>query len=246
MNKLLFILFASLAFLTVSGSIQELRAEACPPRPPELKPQELAANARDHGFLWRISKDGRSSYLYGTIHVGQPEWLFPGPAVSGAIRDSNTIALELDLLDESLMADLQQDLAEAVIPVLPDTLKKRLEQHFQKVCLSYDVVKQIAPELQIAMLQMELGRWSGMHPEFAIDPFLSGIGRGANITVVSLETPQQQLVALQHHQRFVGFARVGGAQVKMDMPLEAARQRESRWVVVELERIGRHDEIRCG
>ena len=28
-----------------------------------------ARAARDHGFLWRISRDGRSSYLFGTLHV---------------------------------------------------------------------------------------------------------------------------------------------------------------------------------
>ena len=29
----------------------------------------LASAVADHGFLWRVSKDGRSSWLYGTLHV---------------------------------------------------------------------------------------------------------------------------------------------------------------------------------
>jgi uncharacterized protein YbaP (TraB family) len=88
-------------------------------------------------------------------------------------------------------------MADMPVHTLPEGLRKRLEQQFQKVCLPYPVVEKIMPELQIALLQMELGRWYGVHPEFAIDPFLSGIGRGANIKVVSLETPQEQLKALK-------------------------------------------------
>jgi len=50
----------------------------CPPEPKPLSPEMLSAaqrQARDRGFLWRVSKDGHSSYLYGTLHVGREAWL---------------------------------------------------------------------------------------------------------------------------------------------------------------------------
>src|SRR5437763_6015355 len=52
---------------------------------------------RDRGLLWRIEKDGRTSWLYGTIHVGKPEWIVPGPTIMRALMASDTVVLELDL-----------------------------------------------------------------------------------------------------------------------------------------------------
>src|ERR1019366_9793085 len=78
---------------------------SCPPAAQTLTAERLReglANARDHGFLWRISKDGHASYLYGTIHAAKSEWMFPGPTIIDAIRSSDTIALELDVLNRDI------------------------------------------------------------------------------------------------------------------------------------------------
>ena len=40
---------------------------------------EAQRHARDRGFLWKLEKDGRTSWLYGTVHVARLEWAFPGP-----------------------------------------------------------------------------------------------------------------------------------------------------------------------
>ena len=49
-----------------------------------MTPEQVEAGmkaAEDHGFLWRVSRDGRVSYLYGTIHLARLAWVFPGPTV---------------------------------------------------------------------------------------------------------------------------------------------------------------------
>jgi uncharacterized protein YbaP (TraB family) len=56
------------------------------------------AQARDRGFLWRVTRDGHSSYLYGTLHVGRDTWLAAGPAMASALQNASTLALELDPL----------------------------------------------------------------------------------------------------------------------------------------------------
>ena len=61
-------------------------------------------SAKDHGFLWRVARDGRSSYLYGTIHAAKAEWMFPGPLTLAALAASDTLALELDVLDPDVQA----------------------------------------------------------------------------------------------------------------------------------------------
>lgn len=53
---------------------------ACPPVPPAATPAQVeawAAQAKDRGVLWRITKGGHSSYLFGSLHVGRAEWAFP-------------------------------------------------------------------------------------------------------------------------------------------------------------------------
>ena len=45
-----------------------------PPAPPSAETLALAQGAaRDRGFLWRLEKDGRSSWLYGTLHLARLE-----------------------------------------------------------------------------------------------------------------------------------------------------------------------------
>jgi hypothetical protein len=60
-------------------------ADCPPPVPPASAEQLRAAQQRDRGLLWRLVKDGRESWLYGTLHVGRPEWTEPGPALRRAL-----------------------------------------------------------------------------------------------------------------------------------------------------------------
>ncbi len=56
---------------TLAGGPQTERTcppEARPPSPAQL--EEGTRNARDRGFLWRATRDGRTSYLYGTSGYG--------------------------------------------------------------------------------------------------------------------------------------------------------------------------------
>ncbi|HYN62510.1 MAG TPA: TraB/GumN family protein, partial [Rubrivivax sp.] len=77
-------------------------APVCAPPPPPPGAEQLQAaqrSASDRGLLWRLSKEGRDSYLFGTIHVGKLQWSFPGPALSRALARSDLLALEIDLGD---------------------------------------------------------------------------------------------------------------------------------------------------
>ena len=80
-------------------------ATACPPAtqiPTAEQIQSAQRNARDRGFLWRISKQGRSSYLFGTLHVGKLPWAVAGPRLRDALAATDTLALELDITDPEL------------------------------------------------------------------------------------------------------------------------------------------------
>jgi hypothetical protein len=124
----------ALCALTVGANSWAQMPSDCPPaaQPPSAEQMRLGMrDARDRGFLWRISKDGHSSYLYGTVHVAKMEWMFPGPAVTSALRTSNTIALELDVLDPQVQQQLNEAMTAVAEEPLPDALQQRIRLQAQ-------------------------------------------------------------------------------------------------------------------
>lgn len=155
------------------------------------------ARARDRGFLWRIERDGRRSWLYGTVHVARFEWAFPGPQLMAALREAQTVALELDLADPSLMqAQRTRTAGEADTP-LPTGLQQRLQQRLAAECLPAGAVETLPVMLQAATLTALAGRRDGLDPAYAIDAMLAGFGHAAGKRVVALETLEQQLDVLR-------------------------------------------------
>lgn len=173
---------------------------ACPPAaetPTAEGMQAAARQARDHGFLWRISKDGRTSFLYGTMHVGKLNWAFPGPSVMQAIRSTDTIALELDSLDADIQNRLIMGMSSLRSEALPEPLVQRMRRQADALCLPYDSIAALSPELQVTMLTLMMGRREGLDASYATDSVLAGIGHSAKKNMVSLETPELQLKLLQ-------------------------------------------------
>lgn len=174
--------------------------KACPPaveQPTTEMVKAAARNAVDHGFLWRISKDGHTSYLYGTMHVGKLEWAVPGPSVTRALRASDTVALELDMMDENIRSRIIKGVAALHTMVLPIALEKRMRQQAEADCIPFNSLVRLSPEFQITTLILQDGRRDGLDAEYATDAVLAGIGHSAKKNMVSLETPEAQLQLLQ-------------------------------------------------
>ena len=175
-------------------------AAVCPPAlkaPTAEMVQAAMHNPSDHGFLWRISRDGRTSYLYGTIHVAKFDWMFPGPKVSQALRATDTMALELDMLDADIQGRIAKGMAALHSTAMPESLVKRMQQQAEAVCVPYDSIASLSPEMQVTTLSLMVGRRAGLEAEYAIDSVLAQIGHKAKKNVVSLETPEMQLQLLQ-------------------------------------------------
>ena len=80
---------AALGLALAVGAFADTRCPP-PPAPPSTAPAQASpAEARDRGLLWRIRKDGRDSWLFGTLHVGRPEWSVPGPVLRQALAGSD-------------------------------------------------------------------------------------------------------------------------------------------------------------
>jgi uncharacterized protein YbaP (TraB family) len=178
---------------------QQAQNPACPPAlvPPTQEMMQAAMqNAKDRGFLWRITKDGHTSYLYGTMHVGKLEWTFPGPTVREALRASDTMALELDVLDPQIQAQMRQEMAGLKGFTLPDELDARLRRDAAALCVPWESLAGSPPELQIVVLDVMAGREEGLDAAYAVDGTLAAIGHASHQQMVSLETPAFQMHAL--------------------------------------------------
>ena len=190
----------TLLLLAAAWATGAQAAEAsCPPPPVPLTAEQVHAgmrNARDHGFLWRLRRDGVTSYLYGTVHVARLAWMFPGPRVQAALKAVDTIALELDPLDADIQRRLAEGMALRAGTEYPEPLRTRMAQRLQLECLPETAFEQMGPEMQIALLTITAARRDGLEAAYGIDMFLAGFARGLNKPVVSLETPEEQLRAI--------------------------------------------------
>ena len=110
----------------------------CPPQaqvPSAQRVQAAMRNAVDRGFLWRIEKDARVSYLFGTVHVAKFDWMFPGPAVHAALVSSDTVALELDMLDADIHRGLEAAMAADHDVPLGKEVAARLQRQARSACV---------------------------------------------------------------------------------------------------------------
>lgn len=227
MQNLLRSVFLSL-LLSASGFAVAETKSACPPPPAPPTPdavQNAMDHAKDRGFLWRISKNGRDSYLYGTIHIARFEWMFPGPAVMQALSSSEVLALELDMGDADIRQRMKQGMAALSRPsgkTLPPALAARLRKQAEASCTPYDSIAAYPGEMQLITITLMKARLDGLESAYAIDAILSGIGHGTHKEVISLETPEAQVAVLKQDDE---QASIRYLQTSLD-EMESGKDRE--------------------
>ncbi|MBX3598973.1 MAG: TraB/GumN family protein [Rubrivivax sp.] len=163
-------------------------AAACPPPLPAA-----GGPAVDRGLLWRLTRDGRSSWLYGTLHVGRPAWQRAGPKLAAALRASDVLALELDPGDPAV-AEALASLPHG--PPLPEALQQRLQRAYDRACLAPVALAALHPVMQATTLLLLEARWLGLDPAYAQETLLAARARAAGKRIVALESAAQQQAVL--------------------------------------------------
>ena len=173
----------------VSASVN---CPAKPTVPDRNEIQAMARNARDRGLLWRVSHDGRDSWLYGTTHIGRRDWLMPGRTVLGAMMQSDKLALELNVLDPEVIKGIAEGMkARDDVPELAAGLQARLELQRQIACA--EQVAALRPDAQVVTLLALAGRSRGLEADYGVEMMLAGIASGAKKPIIGLETPEIQI-----------------------------------------------------
>ena len=161
------VLFAALLCLNA-------RAQDCPPSfqpPSQAEISRLARDARDRGFLWRIDKDGVTSYLYGTLHAQKLAWFGMGPRLRQALQAAKALALEMDPTDPEVRRQISAPPAPSAPGfTLPEPLRQRLRARMKAECVDPPALRALSPPLQLTTLSLLDARRDGLEASLGSDP----------------------------------------------------------------------------
>jgi uncharacterized protein YbaP (TraB family) len=233
----------ALAWTMFSGtSAMAAASEAsCPPQPePPGRALLLQAHqdATDRGFLWRISRDGRDSFLYGTMHAGRPEWLALGPRTEASLSRAGALALEINVADPATRTALHR--VTTMAPrVLPDELMQALRSAWVAECLPLADLEQGAAEFHVLQLAAAQARRQGLHARYGTESVLLLRSLRTERLVLGLETAQAQLSALlaRNDAEAADMVRDALAELKRPLSVQALDRLSRAWAGSDLNQL---------
>lgn len=169
-------------------------ADSCPPAPMPLEQQiAYVTNARElnAGYLWRIEKEGRTSWLYGTMHFNHIDYAKPGPLIRRSMFSSDVLAVEINFYAPPVIADPST----RTTFKLSDGQLEKLRMAYAKDCLTFNV--QGTTELGlIAPLIASQAQRVALYAGYSPDMRLPQTAQRRGMPIVALETIGQQIAAI--------------------------------------------------
>lgn len=155
------------------------------------------------GIFWRIDPgDGRPpSHLFGTVHVNDPRAVRIDPKVREALTASRVLAVELDVSRPDLQLAMFEDPDKLLLPDearLEDLFTPReivaLKDRLEAGGMPYGFVRRMRPWFLTMTLSYPPCVMQNKS-EPPLDRHLIDLARGADISVLELETITEQLAA---------------------------------------------------
>ncbi len=165
------------------------------------KPSFAKSSEDDYSpAMWKIEHKGKTSYLFGSIHVGDKS-MYPLPKkVMDAFSASNTLAVEADVtkVNQMEMAQTIQKLALDLENPLPTVLSEKTKKQYDVYCetetATCNMVKVFEPWMAAMTIEVMGVMKAGYSDKLGIDQFfLTGAN---NKEIVELESIQGQLELL--------------------------------------------------
>lgn len=196
----------------------------CPPQA-EAPGRNLILQAReqaaDRGYLWRIGRGGRDSYLYGSLHAGRPEWLALGPKVAAALHRTGALALEINVVDPAVVTGLQA-VMEGPARTLPAGLMQSLRAAWRAECLPEADLARGPAELHVTQVAVAQAQRQGLFALYGAESVLLMHSLRAQRPVLGLETLDTQLAALVARSDAEAAVMVADGLAELQRPQAAA------------------------
>jgi len=163
----------AIAFLAVSA------LASCASRPPVTPPRPEI-----HGFISRIEYGGNVAYVFGSMHMGRPEWFPLSPIVEEAMDRADVFAFEVDM---ALMASPEAMAYSSYLMMLPggqtlaDVMPPDVFESFLRSIevlptITYEMIAHLTPvgaNMVIAMV--ELIPLMGIYFAYSVDTYVHAI-----------------------------------------------------------------------
>ena len=150
------------------------------------------------GALYRVDYRGRSSYLFGTVHVGQAAFYPLEPQVTRALQQSDQLALEVDIRNT---AAFQQAILrygvypdeQSIAQHLPADELAQLQHALEHAGLPFANLARMKPWMIANVLLVQTMAKHGFPAEQGLEQCFLGIAVQQKKAVVELESADYQL-----------------------------------------------------
>lgn len=182
MRRQIIVMFCGLFLLP----LQAARAEAPPV-------------TQNRGALFKVQDASHTLYLFGTIHVGAPDFYPLEPTVTRALQAAGALALEIDpgADPRTAMRTVLKYGMEAPGSKAPSdcrqTLAPRLAPLLQKYGIAPEAVVPMKPWMLASVLAIGEFSTLGYRSDLAVDNYLSQQAKAHKIPVVELESMEGQM-----------------------------------------------------
>jgi uncharacterized protein YbaP (TraB family) len=150
----------------------------------------------NRGALFKVQQDGRTLYLFGTIHVGAKDFYPLEPRLTGLLKKAPVLALEIDpLADQQKLARAVQQygLSPQGSSALAPAWRQRLNRLLKQYNMAPETVASMKPWLLASVLTVSEFAAQGYDAALAVDAHLSKQAHDAGQKVVELESPDSQM-----------------------------------------------------
>ncbi|MES2297365.1 MAG: TraB/GumN family protein [Pseudomonadota bacterium] len=207
MRRQIIVMFFSLFWLTAPGHAAAKAGEPSKAPAPVAAPASVQSGAlaappaapRQRGALFKVQGGGHTLYLFGTMHVGLPDFYPLEPVISGAIAHATTLALEVDpTRDPAAIAGAMQQHGmfapgSAGYKDMPPALADKLARVLAARHMELAGVAGLKPWLLATVLALGEFAQQGYRADLAVDSHLAQLAHVRHLPVLELETVQSQL-----------------------------------------------------
>jgi hypothetical protein len=159
---------------------------------PELRldPRPLEASRFDSGLLFRVQSDAGPSYVFGTIHVSDPENPRIAAPVEAALKESRAFVMEV-LLDTSTMMSMANEMFYSDGRRLSDDVGAELAQRTAELLAHHGISGELAQAMKPWAAFMTLSLPAGPQT-VPLDLLLMQQAASAGLALNGLETLEEQ------------------------------------------------------
>ena len=158
--------------------------------------------AVERGALFKVTAangSGHTQYLFGTMHVGLPEFYPLEPRIVDAVKAASTLALEIDPAQPPAamgQAMLRQGM---IVPGgagydrMPPVRRVQLDAALKLAGVDAETARVLNPAMLAALISLSQYQKLGYRSDLSSDAWLAQLARQGKARVIALETVDSQL-----------------------------------------------------